>query len=588
MISAQVCISSEDGSEFSEDEFDPIELLECEYENLPLERPQPDGAESEEVECGADPPDRPELDLSCSSVCLADMSADSLVLPRLDTSFDRDSIDSVRTEPTDRHSGPVIQNHGEKTIILSPAVALFQAEETESQANNKVSISSSSWINIAGQETNIPTVAPSSEPVKPPRLKKLARQQSKQEMLRAKGFGVSQVPGPAGQTTANGENVHIKTIKGLNNNLVGSSSKTRPEIGPPILIGSTITTEDLQNHKCITLHRSAEPFLLHQEGGSGEEGELCSVYRAPGSDTDSSFYNEEGSASEEYSGTENANDIYNEHIYEEISENRRQVRPLPPIPEGSLGPNITKSIFTGSTKYEILHFLKNAKQRMEGNAVDFEPINEESDGHEIHSFLGNRHHKHRVSAISNLSDSSSSSRDSEVGGVVWRGLERLGGAEVERHDSGVGSDSGLSSSCLASRPAAATTCMDCEASPPEEELLCEKCAKRRGERKEIITEIVETETKYGRDLRIIMEEFYWPMLVAGLLSSDQLASIFLNVEQLIQVNTSFTTQLKDALEEAAAIGDEDLSTVKIGVLFIQAMPMLQAFEAYCTKQVDAY
>ena len=27
------------------------------------------------------------------------------------------------------------------------------------------------------------------EPVKPPRLKKLARQQSKQELLRAKGFG---------------------------------------------------------------------------------------------------------------------------------------------------------------------------------------------------------------------------------------------------------------------------------------------------------------------------------------------------------------------------------------------------------------
>ena len=65
--------------------------------------------------------------------------------------------------------------------------------------------------------------------------------------------------------------------------------------------------------------------------------------------------------------------------------------------------------------------------------------------------------------------------------------------------------------------------------------LCETCASRRVERKEIITEIIETEIKYGRDLRIIYEEFYRPMLVAGLLTQEQLANVFLNVEELIQV-----------------------------------------------------
>ena len=40
-------------------------------------------------------------------------------------------------------------------------------------------------------------------------------------------------------------------------------------------IMEVVTTEDLQNHKCITLHRSAEPFLLHQDGGAGEEGKGC-------------------------------------------------------------------------------------------------------------------------------------------------------------------------------------------------------------------------------------------------------------------------------------------------------------------------
>lgn len=46
-------------------------------------------------------------------------------------------------------------------------------------------------------------------------------------------------------------------------------------------------------------------------------------------------------------------------------------------------------------------------------------------------------------------------------------------------------------------------------------LICEKCTKMRAERREIILEIIETEEKYGRDLQIIIDEFYKPMLVAG-------------------------------------------------------------------------
>ena len=55
--------------------------------------------------------------------------------------------------------------------------------------------------------------------------------------------------------------------------------------------------------------------------------------------------------------------------------------------------------------------------------------------------------------------------------------------------------------------------------------VCLSCAKRRSERKEIITEIVETEIKYGRDLRIIQDEFYRPMRVAGLLTQEQVSLV---------------------------------------------------------------
>lgn len=87
-------------------------------------------------------------------------------------------------------------------------------------------------------------------------------------------------------------------------------------------------------------------------------------------------------------------------------------------------------------------------------------------------------------------------------------------------------------------------------------LVCRKCAKKRSERKEIITEIVETEEKYGRDLQIILEEFYKPMLVAGLLTQEQLSAIFLNVEELIENNQVMSEKLRDALEIAIEQGDE--------------------------------
>ncbi|CAG0912652.1 unnamed protein product [Notodromas monacha] len=118
-------------------------------------------------------------------------------------------------------------------------------------------------------------------------------------------------------------------------------------------------------------------------------------------------------------------------------------------------------------------------------------------------------------------------------------------------------------------------------------LTCWKCRRRRQERKELIMEIVETEMKYGRDLQIIHEEFYRPMLVAGLLTAEQLAGVFLNLPELRDWNRRFTDRLRDALEIALEHGDEDLLTVNLGALFREAAPMLHAFETYCLRQGTA-
>ena len=54
--------------------------------------------------------------------------------------------------------------------------------------------------------------------------------------------------------------------------------------------------------------------------------------------------------------------------------------------------------------------------------------------------------------------------------------------------------------------------------------------------------------KYGRDLAIIRDEFQRPMRVAGLLTTEQLQGIFLNVDELTESNRRFNARLKDAVE----------------------------------------
>lgn len=94
--------------------------------------------------------------------------------------------------------------------------------------------------------------------------------------------------------------------------------------------------------------------------------------------------------------------------------------------------------------------------------------------------------------------------------------------------------------------------------------VCRKCSKKRAERKEIITEIVETEQKYGRDLQIILEEFHRPMLRAGLLTSEQLSAIFLNVEELLEHNLALAEKLKDSVEFGQVKNSRNVTFIQWG------------------------
>lgn len=195
----------------------------------------------------------------------------------------------------------------------------------------------------------------------------------------------------------------------------------------------------------------------------------------------------------------------------------------------------------------------------------------------------------RASHMSSVSDSSEDNSLIISGAIIDDKATCQKQAEVERNDSGVGSETSKSSlSKYRMKQDQAITCEDCESviesKADSEPLICRKCVKKRSERKEIITEIVETEEKYSRDLQIILEEFYQPMLVAGLLTPDQLSAIFLNVEELLENSQALAERLRDAVEIALEQGDDDLLTVNIGKLFLEAAPMLHAFETYCVRQ----
>ncbi|XP_057652675.1 uncharacterized protein LOC130891755 [Diorhabda carinulata] len=283
-----------------------------------------------------------------------------------------------------------------------------------------------------------------------------------------------------------------------------------------------------------------------------------------------------------------------DHIYESIKVNAdpiyEDIEVPPPLPSVPPPANIlddfnldkeftTRSIFEGASKYDILSYLVDAKERG--------LVQEDGDGY----FQTNSNNEDDI-PVSQLSTVSDSSEDNSLiisGSIIDEKTIIQKGAEVERNDSGVGSETSKSSlSKYRSKQEIFALCEDCEITlenaTGNASLLCRKCVKKRSERKEIITEIVETEEKYSKDLQIILEEFYQPMLVAGLLTPDQLSAIFLNVEELLENSQALAERLRDAVEIAQEQGDEDLLTVNTGKLFLEAMPMLHAFETYCVRQ----
>lgn len=288
-------------------------------------------------------------------------------------------------------------------------------------------------------------------------------------------------------------------------------------------------------------------------------------------------------------------------IYEEIHEVPPPL-PLsaPPLNDAELEKKAARSIFEGASKYDILSYLVDAKERGLAREESFDYGNNpkiiEEEAADTLSDLDKRQAEER-DRERDSGQSSMSSLSPPPHNFICGGGGGKSGSDVERQDSGVGSETSKTSrSKYQATPTVLHLCEDCDGAVEMQvgdggvlyaPLVCRKCGKKRVERKEIITEIVETEEKYGRDLQIILEEFCHPMLVAGLLTQEQLSAIFLNTEDLLENNQTLAERMRDALDMSLEQGDDDLLTVNIGRIFLDFTQMLHAFESYCVRQAGA-
>lgn len=310
--------------------------------------------------------------------------------------------------------------------------------------------------------------------------------------------------------------------------------------------------------------------------------------------------------------------IHGDPIYEEINDMPPPLPLCPPPNDIELEKKNSKSMFEGASKYDILSYLVDAKERgivpedsytynfSNTSDIIIEEQLQQSSGDKIVERLHTRQLSgdstatlHRMSQLSSVSDTSENESSLKL-----CAQQRKSSADIERNDSGVGSETSKTSrskyqtltGSIVDKNSPIHLCEDCDG-PVETQctdsgvmyapLVCRKCSKKRAERKEIVTEIIETEEKYGRDLQIILEEFHQPMLVAGLLTQEQLSAIFLNSEELLENSQALADKMRDAFDIAIDQGDDDLLTVNIGRLMLDAAPMLHAFESYCIRQAAA-
>ena len=304
------------------------------------------------------------------------------------------------------------------------------------------------------------------DPVKPPRSK---RERSKSFTPRSNpkqkasifNRSLSHMPKSASSSSISGK--HISRHDSIKKGTISSPNTTKRTFCSADLV-HIFPDEERRSFKDI------RKILSSPSISSSASSSTNQIYRPKSQLSNSSSVI--NSIKEEQLDGQPATNTFSEHIYEEIHDKdvvnistQSQKRPLPPLPAAEKQPSPSrtspilsdqsspiKSIFEGASKYDILNYLEDARERgLTDCDLDLDEDDEEAGFHSAPETVeedqvpviiaSSRSHAKRVSAVSTVSNRSSTS-GSDTEAVVVASKEKLSSVEIERNDSGLGSETG--------------------------------------------------------------------------------------------------------------------------------------------------
>jgi len=105
----------------------------------------------------------------------------------------------------------------------------------------------------------------------------------------------------------------------------------------------------------------------------------------------------------------------------------------------------------------------------------------------------------------------------------------------------------------------------------------EKLEKNEAHRRNVIQEIITTETDYCHDLKVVSDVFIKPLRDQQIIQQDDLMQLFSNIELIASVN-------QEVMKEFEARSDEDSEVLLVGDIFLRMADFFKMYTTYCANQ----
>eukprot|EP01137_Pigoraptor_chileana_P018918 Opistho-2@79167 len=110
--------------------------------------------------------------------------------------------------------------------------------------------------------------------------------------------------------------------------------------------------------------------------------------------------------------------------------------------------------------------------------------------------------------------------------------------------------------------------------------LLEELSKKEKKRQEVIFELVKTEVNYISDMMAMQTVFYQPLRKFRILAGDQIAGIFVNVDEIVDLNLDLCKALVERQQESTFVE-------VIGDIFAEKFEGFTIYGAFCGNQTRA-